>query len=246
MIPQNRAQFKEYILQSLGKGVIRIEVTDQQVDNQVDWALARFQDYHFDGSRETYFKYQVTQDDLTNKYITLPEGTIGAVEIFDITSTLMGQGIWNVQYQWILTNIPNWANLNLTDYWMTMSHLAQIQEVLVGKQPIRYNRYENNKMYIDMDWQRVNVGDYLVVRLYQVMDPETYPKIWSDQWLIRYTTELVKKQWGSNLKKYSGIPLPNNNTLNGQQIYDEAVAALKDLDDELISSYSIPVMNMIA
>lgn len=244
MLPTTRAAFKEFILQNLGKGAIRIEVTDQQVENQIDWAIAKFQDYHFDGSQETYFKYQVQQIDLTNRYILLPDTTIGAVEIFDITSTLMGQGIWNVQYQWVLTNVPNWANLQLTDYWMTMSSLEMMQQILVGKQPVRYNRYEN-KLYIDMNWDRINVGDYLVVRIYQAMDPETYTKMWTDQWLIKYTTELVKKQWGNNTKKYDKIPLPGGSFMTGQQMYEEATAALKELDDQLIETYSMPVMMMI-
>jgi hypothetical protein len=125
-----------------------------------------------------------------------------------------------------------------------MSSLEMMQQILVGKQPVRYNRYEN-KLYIDMNWDRINVGDYLVVRIYQAMDPATYTKMWTDQWLIKYTTELVKKQWGTNLKKYSGIPLPGGNTMNGQQIYDEAEAALKELDEQLIETYSMPVMMMI-
>jgi hypothetical protein len=240
-LPNTRYAFKEFILQSLGKGAIRVEVTDQQVENQIDWALAKFADYHFDGSIFSYFKYQITDQDKTNGYIEVPDNTLEVIDIFELSSMLLGNGIFNVTYQWVLANVPNWSNLDLTDYWMTMSNIALLQEVLVGRQPIRFNRYEG-KLYIDMDWQRVSTGDYLIARIYQVLDPETYTKIWSDQWLIKYTTALVKKQWGNNLKKYEGVALTNGQTLNGQKIYDEAVEELEKLDEQLIDSYSIPII----
>lgn len=242
--PTDRNSFKELILRRLGKGIIRVEVTDDQLDDQVDFALLRFKDYHFDGSQDVYYKYQITQTDINNKWIPVPEETIGVIEIFDLVSTLMGVGMWNVQYQFVLANMPNWGQIDLTNYWMTMSHLQFLQQVLVGKQPLRYNRYVN-QVFIDMDWSRMNVGDFLVVKIYEAIDPNTYPKIWADQWLQNYTTQLVKKQWGNNLKKYQGMQLPAGQAFNGQQIYDEAVKDLEDLDHELIHTYSLPVSDMI-
>ena len=240
MVPATRADFKEIVLQNLGKGVIRIEVSDDQVENWIDFGLAKMADYHFDGSMDVYYKYQLTDTDITNGWIPVPSNTIGAIELFDLTSTLLGVGMWNVQYQFVLANMPNWGMLDLTQYWMTMSHLQLLQQVLVGKQPIRYNRYVN-QLFIDMDWSRVTTGDYLVVKIYQVVDPNQYPKIWSDQWLQRYVTQLVKRQWGNNTKKYAaGMTLPSGMSFSGQQIYDEATKELEDLDRELIDSYSIP------
>lgn len=243
-IPTDRNGFKELILQNLGKGVLRIEVSDDQVENWVDYALAKFRDYHFDGSQDVYYKYQLTPTDIANKWIPVPDDTIGVVEIFDISSTLMGVGMWNVQYQFVLANMPNWGQIDLTNYWMTMSHLQFLQQVLVGKQPIRYNRYVN-KLYVDMDWSRLNVGDYLVVKIYETLDPAVFTKIWGDQWLQNYTTQLVKKQWGNNTKKYSTMKLPDGNSFNGQQIYDEADKAITDLEEQLIRTYSLPVSDMI-
>jgi hypothetical protein len=207
-VPIDRASFKEVILRRLGKGILRIEVTDDQVEDQIDFALARFKDYHFDGSADNYYKYQITPTDVTNQWIPVPDDTIGVVEIFDITSTLMGVGMWNVQYQFVLANMPNWGQIDLTNYWMTMSHLQLLQQVLVGKQPIRYNRYIN-QLYIDMDWSRINIGDFFVVKIYEGINPDIYTKVWADQWLQNYTAQLVKKQWGNNTKKYGGTPLPS-------------------------------------
>lgn len=243
-LPVTRNEFKELILRRLGKGATRIELTDDQLEDAIDFALAKFQDYHFDGVKEVFYAHLVTSSDVTNKYIAMSDSTLGVVDIFDINSTLMGVGMWNVQYQFVLNSMPNWGLIDLTGYWMTMSHLQFMQQVLVGRQPLRYNRYDN-KLYIDMDWNRINVGDYIVARVYEKLDPDTYVKIWADQWLIEYATELAKKQWGTNLKKYRGMQMANGAEFNGQQIYDEAEAALDKLHDKLINSYSIPASDMI-
>jgi len=62
--------------------------------------------------------------------------------------------------------------------------------------------------------------------------------------LIRYTEAHLKKQWGTNMKKFTGIPLPGGLMFNGQQIYDEAIAEIDKLEQEMLESYSIPALDM--
>jgi hypothetical protein len=71
--PTTRAEFKEWCLRKLGKPVIEINVDQDQADDRIEEALAYWADYHFDGVEKTYMKHQVTADDVTNKYITIPE-----------------------------------------------------------------------------------------------------------------------------------------------------------------------------
>ena len=59
--------------------------------------------------------------------------------------------------------------------------------------------------------------------------------------LKRYTTALIKLQWGVNLKKFEGVQLPGGVTLNGQQIFNEAQDELKELEREMASTYQLPV-----
>ena len=53
-------------------------------------------------------------------------------------------------------------------------------------------------------------------------------------------TALIKQQWGTNLKKYSGIALPGNITFNGQQIYDEATKEIEDIEEKMQLSFEEP------
>ena len=41
------------------------------------------------------------------------------------------------------------------------------------------------------------------------------------------------------------LQLPGGVTFNGQQLYDEADAELKGMEDEMINSYSLPVTDMV-
>lgn len=244
-VPSTRAEFKEYCLRELGKPVIEINVDDDQVEDRIDQALRYYWDYHFDGSEMTYYKHQVTQTDKDNKYITLPENIIGAVNIFSIGDpSIRADDIFNIRYQIALNDLYTLTSVSLVPYYMAMQHLATMTELLVGMQPIRYSRHKD-RLYIDMDWTKLNNGEYIVVQAYEVVDPTTYSDVWGDRWLFLYCTALIKKQWGNNLKKYTGMQLPGGVTFNGQQIYQEAVEEIKDLETEMVTNLSLPAMHMI-
>jgi len=127
---------------------------------------------------------------------------------------------------------------------MNMMNIRFIEEMLIGKQPLRYNRHIN-KLHIDMDWGKVAVGNYLVAEVYSKIDPETYSDVYSDRWLLRYTTSLFKVQWGQNLSKFVGMTLPGGIQFNGDQIMQQGVEDKRNLEQEMISSFSLPVTDMI-
>jgi hypothetical protein len=116
-----------------------------------------------------------------------------------------------------------------------MQHLATLDLVLNGKPIYRFNRLEN-RLYIDMDWKtanKVEVGNYIVVEAYRALDPTEFSRVWNEPWLKRYTTALFKRQWGTNLKKFSGLQLPGGVTLDGNLLYNEANNEIKILEDEI-------------
>ena len=83
----SRQGFKDYILRRLGYPVIEINVDDEQVEERIDDALLKFRDYHYDGTQHIYLPVQVTQTDIDNRYITLPESIIGVTRIFDVNDS---------------------------------------------------------------------------------------------------------------------------------------------------------------
>lgn len=244
-VPTTRTEFKEYCLRALGKPVIDINVADEQAEDRIDQALRFYYDYHFDGTEKSYYKHQITQTDIDNQYIDLPENIIGVVKLFPIGDPATSSGdIFNIRYQIALNDLYTLVNVGLVNYYMTMEHLSLVQEMLVGKTPIRYNRHRN-RLHIDKDKQSLRVGEYLLIEAYEVVDPDTYTDVWSDRWLQHYTSQLIKRQWGSNLTKFEGLQLPGGVTFNGAKLYDDAQAEIQKLEEEMINNYSLPVMDMI-
>lgn len=243
-IPTSRATFKEYCLRSLGKPVIEINVDDDQVDDRIDEALKYYWDYHFDGSEKLYFKYQVTDQTKIDRYVPMPENVIGVVNLFPIGQALNTNNLFNIRYQIALNDLYTLSSVSMVPYYMALQHVQFLEQMLVGQQPIRYNRHMN-RLYVDMDWNIISSGDYIVAEAYQIVDPDVYTDAWADRWLLRYATCLIKLQWGNNLKKFQGMQLPGGIQFNGQKIYEEALQERIDLEKEMITSYSLPVTDLI-
>jgi hypothetical protein len=243
--PTTRKEFKEWCLRKLGKPVIEINVDPDQVDDRVDEALSYYWDYHFDGAEKTFLKHQITAADKENGYIDIPENIIGAVRVFNMGSNITAStGMFNVQYQFVLNNLHDFINYNMVNFYMSMQHLQFMEEILVGAQPIRYNRHIN-RLHIDTKWENLVEGNYIVVEAYKIVDPDVYADVWKDRWLQNYASAKIKYQWGSNLTKFVGMSLPGNVQFNGEQILNDARDEIQKLEEEMISSYSLPVVDMI-
>ena len=128
---------------------------------------------------------------------------------------------------------------------MTMRHLDFLDHILVGEKPIRFNQHQN-RLYIDMDWsQDVNVDDFIIIECYRKLDPTTYTDVFNDIYLKRYTTALIKRQWGANLSKFEGVQMLGGVTLNGAKLFEEAQADIEKLEEQIQLAYELPPNYMI-
>ena len=244
-VPSSREAFKSYCLRRLGEPVIDVNVDDEQVEDRIDEALKYYQDYHFDGTERVLIKHVVTATDVTNGYITLANSVIGINRILDVGQAVQSSNLFNIRYQIHLNDLFDLSASSYVPYVTAMRHVESLEELFVGKKPIRFNRHVN-RLHIDMDWDNdVAVGEYIIVDAYRIVDGDTYTDIWGDRWLARYATALIKRQWGSNLTKFEGLQMPGGITFNGAKIYDDAESEIQKLEEEMISAYSLPVQDMV-
>jgi len=244
-IPNSRELFKDYILRKIGAPVIEVNVSDEQVEDRIDEAVSFWRDYHYNGSQLVYLKHQITEDDKNNGYISLPDGLLGISGIFPLTTNLStGSGIFNVQYQFVLNNIQDITGYNVQNYYMAMSHLQFLQEILVGKPMIRYNKHVN-RLYIDVEKEFLTPGEYIIIEAYDVIDPSTYSDVWGDRWLQNYATVLVREQCGLNLTKFTNMQLVGGVSFNGEQILSEAREERRNMEEEAIRAYQPLTYNFI-
>jgi len=264
--PSSREQLKQYALRALGKPVIEINADDDQLEDRIDEALQYFAQYHYDGIRRTYLKYQYTQADYdrintdatesvtknsvttswkeANGFIVVPESVISVINIFPY-SNKGNLNLFDVRYQLRLNDLYDFSSTSIINYDVVLRHLDFLDHVLVGEKPLRFNQHDN-RLYIDMDWSNdLQVGEYLVIEAYRKLDPTVYTDVFNDIYLKRYVTALFKKQWGANLSKFNGVTMIGGVTLNGQQIYSEALTDIEKLEQEIRASYELNPAMMI-
>jgi hypothetical protein len=153
--------------------------------------------------------------------------------------------MFDVRYQLRLNDLYDFSSSSVIHYEMVMKNLDMLDHILVGEKPIRFNQY-NNKLFVDMDWKTdITVGEYLVIECFRKLDPTVMTDVYNDIYLKRYVTALLKKQWGSNLSKFNGVAMLGGVTLNGQQIFSEALQDIQKLEEEIRGTYETPVTYMI-
>ena len=259
-IPATRETLKQYALRALGKPVIEINVDDDQLEDRLDEALQYFSQYHYDGIKRAYLKYQytsadkaritgnssesVTKNSVTtswleqNNFIVVPESVVSVVNIFPF-SDKGNLNLFDVRYQLRLNDLYDFSSTSVINYDIVLRHLDFLDHILVGEKPLRFNQHDN-RLHIDMDWNNdLQVGEYLVIECYRKLDPETFTDVYNDIFLKRYVTALFKKQWGANLSKFNGVAMIGGVTLNGQQLYSEAIQDVEKLETEIRSTFEL-------
>jgi hypothetical protein len=175
----------------------------------------------------------ITLREYDNRYIEVPDYVWGVTKILSAGQASSSKNIFDLQYQLRLNDLYDLTSTSLIYYKTVMSHLALLDLELNGHQGFRFNRL-NGRLYLDANWATDFIlGDYIIVQGYRAMDPTTWSKVYNEPWLKHYVTALFKKQWATNIKKFSGIQLPGGVTLDGDKLYDEATTEIKELEDEL-------------
>lgn len=233
---QSRKDLVQYCLRALGKPLIEINVDEEQIKDRVEEAIEFYRTYHYDGIEKMYLKHQVTQDDIDNGYIVVPELIYGVTRIFSFVGSTNTTNIFDLQYQLRLNDLYDLTSTSVIYYATVMSHLQLLDTLLNGQKHLRFNRLSGGKLYLDFHIEdSVSVGDYIVVDCYRVLDPESDLLMYNDMFMRSYTTALIKRQWGSNLKKFGGIQLPGGIVLNGAELYEEAMGEIAALEEDLRS-----------
>ena len=245
--PNSRQELKDYAFRRLGSPVVDINVDDSQVEDAIDDALQLFAEYHFDGVETKFIRHQVTQTDIDNGYIdmnAIDENIITVVRMFQFNNN--STNLFDVSYQLALNDFfGTFTPGTLTNFSITKQHLEMIQDILDPEKRIRFSRV-TNRLYGDFDWSEdLTAGDFLVIEAYSILDPETYPEIYNDRLLKLYVTALIKKVWGTNLSKFSGMQLPGGVEFNGERILDEAREEIERLEEELQDKYELPPDMMV-
>ncbi len=181
-----------------------------------------------------------------SNYIQVPPSIIGVEKIFRFGgSNSISNNMFSIKYQLFLNDIAfNLGYNGLLSYAMTQTYLSDIDFLLTTDKQIRFNQRQD-RLYLDIDWGAVNKDEWIVLECFRLMNPSDYARVWNDSFLKKYTTALLKKQWGQNLLKFQGVKLPGGIELNGRQIYDDAEKELEVIREQMSNTYELPPLDMI-
>lgn len=318
-IIRSREQFKRYILEHLGEPLVKVNITDSQLEICIDDALAYWSNYHFEGSMRMFLKQIITPSMLKitdpkatfdcggnikgltsgatarictnyhldgrtqsgggiiccagirdrdfiagetvdidgNQYtlqsgpdyqikgivdeqrIKMPDWILGVVRIIPFSQAMSSQNLFDLQFQIRLNDFQNLTSQSLIYYEQAMEHISLLNWELTAKPNFEFNQYEGY-VYPQCNWEYdLSVGDYMIFDCYRALDPKTATKMWMEPWFKGYALALAKKQYAQNLKKYQGVQLPGGITLNGSEMYQEAIQEIDKLEQQLQSLYPV-------
>ena len=152
--------------------------------------------------------------------------------------------MFSIKYQLFLNDIYFWGAMEMLTYNMTRTYLSDLEFALTTQKQFRFNQ-RMDRLYLDVSWGEVTAGDYIVIDCFRTLDPNDYVRVWNDSFLKKYTTALLKKQWGQNLIKFNGVKLPGGVELNGRDIYEDGVKELEVIREMMSNTYELPPLDMI-
>ena len=180
-----------------------------------------------------------------SNYLQVPPSVIGIEKVFHFDgSQSMSSGMFSIKYQLFLNDIYFWGAMEMLTYNMTRTYLADLEFALTTQKQFRFNQ-RMDRLYLDVSWGELTAGDYLVIDCFRTLDPNDYTRVWNDSFLKKYTTALLKKQWGQNLIKFQGVKLPGGVELNGREIYEDGVKELEIIREMMSNTYELPPLDMI-
>ena len=267
--PSTRQGLIDYCLRRLGYPVLEVNVDDDQIDDLIDDSIQYFQERHFDGVERMLLKHEITKENRetlktgittttanstvgittttfteSQNFIQLPDHVLGVERVLKMDASTISSGMFNIKYQIFLNDLYYYGALDLMNYAMVKTYLEDLSRLITPDVQLRFNKRQH-RLYMDIDWRQVSKNTYLIIDCYRLVDPANASDIYNDWWLKRYLVAIIKRQWGQNLMKFQGVMLPGGVSLNGRQIYDDAIREIEQIEYELKTEYELPPLDLI-
>lgn len=272
--PSSRLELKNYCLRKLGFPILEINIDEDQLDDLVDDTIQFFQEHHYDGIERMYLKHQVTADDVerftlsneenstTNPYgatwenrrnfIEVPDHVIGISKVFGVSSNWVRNDLFGLSNQYFLMDVFSFSsgfafgNFDMTNYYMIRQYFETLDMVVNTGALVEYRfNKRQDRLFIDIDANRLTEGNYILIECYRALNPEEFNQIYNDTFVKKYLTALIKKQWGQNLTKYKNIQLPGGISMNGEELLMQGTAEVTELESKMLTDYSLPPLDVV-
>lgn len=249
--PSTREELKQYCLRKLGSPVIRINVADEQLEDSIDDALELFFEFHFDGQLEQFIIHELTQDEIDLGRILVNDNVYSVQSVYVVNSqsnsSSVGPTSSDMQVQSFFTQVMTKAlgtsggsSSGVSSFYTMNAKMAEVKQAFKMYSLDTFN-LARGAVYIYNN-MNAKAGDVVILHSFLRTTPEEFPKVWNNIWLKKYTTQLFRLQWYTNLSKYSNVQLIGGVTLDVQGQIREVNEDLEKLKEQLRYDYEEPVM----
>lgn len=250
-MPMTKAQLRAKIRRTFGYPLVKVELTDDQIDDAINTAVQEYIEWSVGQStQETFFTMMISGGQC---YYNLPTGV---TEVISVTTESSSSGIntlftmENYMYNQGMLNLGTAATL--VDYHIALDYLETLRKYT----PPEFNwKFHVSRNILEIQpvpatGNALQIGDYIydspgfmLIRAYMlrgsqiagVTEDEIYEDLYGDRWVKDYATALCKRTLGYIRRKFAQFQgMGNQNlVLDGDSLVQEAEADLKELIEEV-------------
>ena len=142
-IPTTKSTLKEYALRRLGKPVLEVNISDDQADDAIDYAIQKFQNFHYEGAERVYLKHKLTAAEIENaitntnenaadgstvwmtqnNFISIPDHITAIEGIFGFTDKGT-RNMFDIRYQMRLNDLYDFTSTQFYHY-LSLIHISE-------------------------------------------------------------------------------------------------------------------------
>ena len=241
---KTKTDLKGYILRKLGSPVINIEITDDQLNDNIDDVLEKYMQRAYAGVNERYASLNVVKG--TQSYF-LP------YEVFAVTQ------VHSMELGGIANNAPSSlfslnqfvaadlyrgsGKIDLLTYELTNQMLSTLDLEFSRKMTYDFNAISKELYFFEVPPVSQIVLLHAYVKNVPILDDDgnEVTNIYNELIIRNLATEYCRQQWGHNLMKYGGSVLPNGLMISANEILQEANQNIDKLEIELEEKFSLPI-----
>jgi hypothetical protein len=118
--------------------------------------------------------------DTQTHYIDLNDRILGVTRVIPLSSRGYSGGwdMFDLRYQLMLNDFYALTNTEISYYVQVKTHLEQLNQILSPEMSFQWTRSQN-RLFINGDWDKIHVGDYIVLEAYAILDPDDWNAIYN-------------------------------------------------------------------
>lgn len=230
----NTTDLTNYVLRSLGGGMLTINVTAEQITDRLFDTLEYFGTYHKDGYEYTYeiitLEEGISEYELDEKIINV----INAIKKTDLY--YLDDPTVNFNFQLYEDRLVT-GQLDLIGYKLVQEKLRLLDVMLKTKEMFDFNFTKHTIKFHNIEVNEV----YKLITVYKIIDYEEFVTILNNKWLKDYFQALLRIQWAENLTKFVNVALPGGSNLNMEANLQRGLDDKEKLEQKLKDEFEEPI-----